>query len=306
MEDDNAPPQNPAPGILSALDSPRSGSFQPRSRPRVGGRSHSQRGWPLWLLMLGGAACASVGLWLGLQPEPHESFQPPLAAPAQPQPLPVQPATPTALVATQVAPHAPTPASGPSLQPAPAPPPLAALIEDTQAPVAAALPGASAPQPGSMPGNHQGNHQGQQPSSTSAQAMSQDSAAPTSAGAETVAGPASSPRGKGHSPLAALAVTPRTSPSKDAERAIARKTTPRQARASKPPSARSPSAPRGRRQSDDDVALLEAMFAHTNARKPPRSAVQELERRCGPLSGAEAKACRVKVCKQFPDARVCG
>lgn len=96
------------------------------------------------------------------------------------------------------------------------------------------------------------------------------------------------------SPLALLNNTP--SPPGEA---AARPPTAKASRAS-PAKVRSPT-----RQSDDDVALLEAMFAHAGQRKPPRSASEELERRCGPLQGAEARACRTKVCKRYPDARVC-
>jgi hypothetical protein len=70
------------------------------------------------------------------------------------------------------------------------------------------------------------------------------------------------------------------------------------------PAAR-PATARRKGKSDDDVALLEAMFAHAGPRKAPISASEELAQRCGPLSGAEARACRVKVCKRHPDARIC-
>lgn len=99
-------------------------------------------------------------------------------------------------------------------------------------------------------------------------------------------------------PLALLSTTPAPSPT----RAQAQAST-----AASPKSPKSTKPPQGKAKSgkSDDVALLEAMFAHAGHRKPPRSASEELERRCGPLNGTEARACRLKVCKRYPDARVC-
>lgn len=57
---------------------------------------------------------------------------------------------------------------------------------------------------------------------------------------------------------------------------------------------------------DEDVALLEAMFAHTGARSaPPLSADEEIKTRCNVLNGAAAATCRAKVCVQNPSAAVC-
>jgi hypothetical protein len=56
---------------------------------------------------------------------------------------------------------------------------------------------------------------------------------------------------------------------------------------------------------DEDVALLEAMFAHTGARKPPASVAEELASTCGGLSGAQAATCRARICVQHPTASVC-
>lgn len=55
---------------------------------------------------------------------------------------------------------------------------------------------------------------------------------------------------------------------------------------------------------DDDVALLEAMFAHSSARKPAPSVADELQR-CNSLSGASAATCRARVCVQNPTANAC-
>lgn len=65
-------------------------------------------------------------------------------------------------------------------------------------------------------------------------------------------------------------------------------------------------ARRPRQSADNDVALLQAMFEHSS-RTPAtiRSAGQELARQCGPLSGDEARACRTRVCRKFPQAKVC-
>ena len=65
-------------------------------------------------------------------------------------------------------------------------------------------------------------------------------------------------------------------------------------------------ARRPRQSADNDVALLQAMFEHSS-RTPTttRSAGQELARQCGPLSGDDARACRTRVCRQFPQAKVC-
>ncbi|MBI2733937.1 MAG: hypothetical protein HYX44_11735 [Aquabacterium sp.] len=56
---------------------------------------------------------------------------------------------------------------------------------------------------------------------------------------------------------------------------------------------------------DDDVALLEAMFAHTRPRPAAESAADEIRRRCSGLSGADAATCRARVCVQNPTAAVC-
>lgn len=56
---------------------------------------------------------------------------------------------------------------------------------------------------------------------------------------------------------------------------------------------------------DEDIALLEAMFAHAGSRKAPVSAAEEIKNRCGALSGPEAATCRASVCVQNPSASVC-
>lgn len=56
---------------------------------------------------------------------------------------------------------------------------------------------------------------------------------------------------------------------------------------------------------DDDVALLEAMFAHTRPRPATPSVADELKQRCGSLSGADAATCRARVCVQNPTAAAC-
>ncbi|MDO9238186.1 MAG: hypothetical protein Q7U28_19405 [Aquabacterium sp.] len=57
---------------------------------------------------------------------------------------------------------------------------------------------------------------------------------------------------------------------------------------------------------DEDVALLEAMFAHTGSRKKaPTSAAEDLKTRCGGLVGAAAATCQASVCVQNPSSSVC-
>jgi hypothetical protein len=70
-----------------------------------------------------------------------------------------------------------------------------------------------------------------------------------------------------------------------------------------PPAAGGKSARNAR--NDEDVALLEAMFAHTGARKPPVSVAEEIKRQCSQLAGAEAATCRARLCVQNPSANVC-
>lgn len=87
---------------------------------------------------------------------------------------------------------------------------------------------------------------------------------------------------------------------------------------SPPSSARPPSAKRegkeGRdtRSRNDDVALLEAMFAHSGTRRaatspaspqPPSTA--DALRQCGSASSADAAVCRARVCVQNPTAAAC-
>jgi hypothetical protein len=57
---------------------------------------------------------------------------------------------------------------------------------------------------------------------------------------------------------------------------------------------------------DEDVALLEAMFAHTRPRPAETVSVSEqLRQHCGALSGAEAATCRARICVQNPTAAAC-
>ena len=71
-----------------------------------------------------------------------------------------------------------------------------------------------------------------------------------------------------------------------------------------------PTPPGGKRaqaggRNDEDVALLEAMFAHTRPRPAAESAADEIKRRCSGLSGPDAATCRARVCVQSPTAAVC-
>lgn len=63
--------------------------------------------------------------------------------------------------------------------------------------------------------------------------------------------------------------------------------------------------PQASSRNDEDVALLEAMFAHTRPRPVVESAADEIKRRCSSLSGADAATCRARVCVQNPTAAVC-
>lgn len=59
-------------------------------------------------------------------------------------------------------------------------------------------------------------------------------------------------------------------------------------------------------RTDEDVALLEAMFAHTGPRKKPAVNVSEqLKTQCGGLAGASAATCRARICVQNPSAAEC-
>lgn len=71
----------------------------------------------------------------------------------------------------------------------------------------------------------------------------------------------------------------------------------------KPPSAIKPAK---RKHADDDVALLEAMFAHSNHRKPGgHTPSEDAWQRCASLEGAAASACRARYCVQHAGASVC-
>ncbi len=58
-------------------------------------------------------------------------------------------------------------------------------------------------------------------------------------------------------------------------------------------------------KNDDDVALLEAMFAHGAPRKAPVSAAEDIRKQCGGLSGTEASSCKNRVCLQHPKSGLC-
>lgn len=92
-------------------------------------------------------------------------------------------------------------------------------------------------------------------------------------------------------PAPASILTRELTPPKQANKAIAVTTTPKRAQPV--------------RQRDEDVALLEAMFAHTHARQAPVSVADELRQECGRLSGGEAATCRARICVQNPTATVC-
>ncbi|TAK93969.1 MAG: hypothetical protein EPO09_10910 [Aquabacterium sp.] len=74
------------------------------------------------------------------------------------------------------------------------------------------------------------------------------------------------------------------------------------AKAVTPPAAKRSQASKSK---DDDVALLEAMFAHTRPRPAATSVADELKQRCGGLNGADAATCRARVCVQNPTAAAC-
>lgn len=75
---------------------------------------------------------------------------------------------------------------------------------------------------------------------------------------------------------------------------------------SQEPVKRAAPAPRRR---DEDVALLEAMFAHTRPRpnpvSPPVSVADDIRQQCGSLNGPAAATCRARICVQNPTAPVC-
>jgi len=62
-----------------------------------------------------------------------------------------------------------------------------------------------------------------------------------------------------------------------------------------------------KRQADADVALLEAMFHHTQAHPPAAgpSVTDQIRSACGSLAGAAAATCRARICVNNPSARAC-
>jgi hypothetical protein len=64
-----------------------------------------------------------------------------------------------------------------------------------------------------------------------------------------------------------------------------------------------------RKQQDDDVALLEAMFQHSQTRSGApaagQSVAQQLQSKCGKLNGAAAATCRARICVSNPGAQAC-
>ncbi|MFT3856099.1 MAG: hypothetical protein QM742_00795 [Aquabacterium sp.] len=67
---------------------------------------------------------------------------------------------------------------------------------------------------------------------------------------------------------------------------------------------------RPRADKDDDVALLEAVMAHSGARKPPPPSpaplsVKDALQRCAPLTGGAAATCQARICVQHPSAPEC-
>jgi hypothetical protein len=98
--------------------------------------------------------------------------------------------------------------------------------------------------------------------------------------------------------------TRRTAALAPAQAAAPVKATPGKAEASDKP-ARSAK----KRQADADVALLEAMFHHTQAHPPAAgpgpSVTDQIRSACGSLVGAAAATCRARICVNNPAARAC-
>ncbi|MGC4061696.1 MAG: hypothetical protein QM749_12950 [Aquabacterium sp.] len=131
-----------------------------------------------------------------------------------------------------------------------------------------------------------------------APAMPTLAAAPTTSPKPTALHTVLATQGSHPAMLAASAATSSTTRSIDAT-AYAAMTT---AKPTKP-------AARRNQSRDDDVALLEAMFAHTGSNRaaspPPMSAAEEIKTRCDVQSGAAAATCRARVCVQNPSAPIC-
>ncbi len=70
-----------------------------------------------------------------------------------------------------------------------------------------------------------------------------------------------------------------------------------------------PARQTGKRQADADVALLEAMFHHSQTRTPPSAAgpgvAEQIRSACGSLSGAAAATCRARICVNNPASSAC-
>lgn len=132
--------------------------------------------------------------------------------------------------------------------------------------------------------------------------------APANMSADTKAAPAQSAAAK--SPITTTAPA-KAEPAKPAIVALAIPASPQAAATVQDASkqAGKPAPPTGKRtqaggRNDEDVALLEAMFAHTRPR-PADSAADEIKRRCSGLSAPDAATCRARVCVQSPTAAVC-
>lgn len=226
-----------------------------------------------------------------LQGDAQQARSAQAAAPAAPRTRPIQADRHNPLAALMTQPSA----SSPPLEPAQ----QAAIIEnlpvDPTAPVTTPVSAQpAAPEPSGltlMAGAH--------------------SAANAHAGADTLAGMPSVSKAPGREAAAARPLLALAAPS--AEHALAgggRATTGHSATAAitlAPPAAnKPPHKPSARPAKDDDVALLEAVLAHS-AKRPaaaPATPAEELQR-CTQLNDAAAATCRARICVRHPTTPAC-
>lgn len=142
-----------------------------------------------------------------------------------------------------------------------------------------------------------------------AQALSSHGPDQVSKDAPPAAGPAVIETQAPQAPLAAL--TSLNTPEAASAPTVVAKTAPAQATEHqpskvKPPEVKAAAKPKAvQKGPDDDVALLEAMFAHTGGRATPLSARQDIQQRCGQFTGDEARACRTEVCRNHATSAIC-
>jgi hypothetical protein len=289
--------EQPRGGILSALESARHRKPLPRIR---GEDVRKKSAWSSRLLLglMATGVVALLGGFIMVVRDGHSEAAARDAALAQAAATHAAVAAAASATATGDVNALPAPAAGLPVASgstsAPATPPTAAVIESPSGnPLSAlgAAPGTASPAPVA-------------PVAVAPVAATGSTHTPaTQPVPATAAAPAEARGDSGRSATAKADTSPNSPNSPKAAAANAATT----AAASKPAAGDKATRTAKKRQADADVALLEAMFHHTQTKPPAAgpSVPDQIRSACGSLVGAAAATCRARICVNNPSARAC-